>query len=165
MRIKQRVFFRNTIRKIKSRVVDVCYKIISPFSRLLERIITIRDKRVKEKITKEQAAKWFANSIVKYKVRYPKAVFSLVIAEGLNEYQHYSDIWCISDVTFLPLLKKDKHIKAFYKFNEDIDFQEMVVDVLKSKRGVIVTEIKEDFSSTLRPSRNYHKAYFINLEE
>lgn len=146
---------------MKKELANNWYNLVRPLGEYLSKKDKAKYQKIKDSITEEQAIKWFAESIVTYIIRYPKDSFDLIIADRIHSDDHWG-YYCLTHSSFARLLKKRKHKIAFYKFNKTIEFQEKVVEMVRSQKGLVVKESNE--YGHRRPE-NYQKTYFIKIEK
>lgn len=150
------------IQEKKKELIRKWYKAMKPLANYLSKRDDEKYLKMKQRITKDQAIKWTGNAIINDVIHYPKEPFRLMIAERKDD-EYHSDSYCMGTYQFRHLLKKDKHRTAFNKFYNGIEFQEEVVRYIKSKSGITVTEIAEEFLHT-KPE-DYKKTYIIKVEQ
>ena len=144
---------------LKSKLADFWYWLMKPiayfFTSEKERK---RYEKKQSKITEEQATKWIAEDIVRYLIKHKRSSIDILICDYANDDHFWDD--CDLNGVAPYYLKRDKTKMAFYKFKKTIEFQEKVVNELKSFKGVKVIEKVENISSW-KQIENYKKTVII----
>lgn len=157
MNAKFKLFIYNK----KKELINTWYEFVKPLGDYLSKKEKMNYQKVSDRITEEQAIKWFAGSIMHYLIRNSNEFLPLVIASWIDE-EYLPGYQCMADHTFTSLLRKKKYRMAYYKFNKDFAFQEKVVDRIRKQKGIVIQEVVENFS--YGEPRDYKKTYFIKLD-
>lgn len=124
-----------------------------------------RYEKKKAKITQEMAIRWIAEDIaryiVKHKARYKNGgTMRLIIAESMC-HDDISGCECINRFRGNVLVRK-KTKMAYWKFTIDHEFQEAVVDMIRTYKGFVVEEKPQKF--TWEYVLNYKTTYKVTYE-
>lgn len=144
---------------IISTLADIWYWLMTPLALYYSKErINKRYEKKRSKITEEQAIKWIAEDIARYLIQNKKSSIDILICEYANDDHFCSECDLTGAAPYFIKRKKTK--MAFYKFNRTLEFQEKIINKLKSMKTIKVTQKVEDFSSWKRID-NYKKAITV----
>lgn len=144
--------------RLKNSLSEFWYWLMKPVAYLLTISSDKRYNKRKARITKQQAIKWIAEDIARYVIRHNREVEILIC-----KYANVDDFWygCTLASYNVPYIKRNKTKMAYYKFNRDIEFQEEIINYLKSMKGIVVNENVEEFPKW-KNIDNYKKTCVIS---
>lgn len=127
--------------------------------------VNARYEKKKAKITRDMAIRWIAEDIAKYivksKARYKSGgKMRLIVADSMS----HDDISGCENINRFRgnVLVRSKTKMGYYKFKGDIEFQEAVIDVIRTYKGFVVEEKPQTFTWEYVP--NYKTTYKVTYE-
>lgn len=127
--------------------------------------VDARYKKKKAKITRDMAIRWTAEDIAKYivkdKARYKSGgSMRLIVADSMS----HDDISGCENINRFRgnVLVRKKTKMASYKSKIDIEFQEAVIELLRTYKGFVIEEKPQKFTWEYCP--NYKTTYKVTYE-
>lgn len=152
--------------KVKQAFVNILRWVLKPvaFFFTKEKNQARYDKK-KAKITRDMAIRLIAEDIAKYivkdKARYKSGgSMRLIIADSMS----HDDISGCENINHFRerVLTRNKTKMAYYKFKKDIEFQEAVIELLRTYKGFVIEEKPQKFTWEYVP--NYKTTYKVKYE-
>jgi hypothetical protein len=146
--------------ELKRKSADVWYFLMKPIAYFFTtEKINARYNKKREKITEDQAIRWIAEDIVRYLIKYKFNIDILIC-----DYASQDDFWtdCTLRYGYPYYIKRKKTQMAFHKFKMDIEFQEKIIEQVKTFTMIEVIEKIENY--TWQRINNYKKTVIIKLK-
>lgn len=139
-------------------LIDFWYFLMKPIAYFFTtEKINKRYAKKKAKITEAQAVQWMAEDIVQYMIKH-KSKETFFICDYASK-DDFGNGYTLSSAYYL--FKRAKTKMAFYKFKIDADFQEKVIEYIRSLNLVNIKEEIETFS--WQHIKNYKKTVHLLL--
>ncbi|MET3505462.1 hypothetical protein [Halalkalibacter oceani] len=137
------------------------YELMKPLANYLTERDNKKYQRIKNSITKDEAVAYLAKGIQRELIRFPKDSIYILICDWFND-DHLSGYYKIGCYN-TQYLKKGRERIALNKFRWDIEMQELVIEKLRTVKGIKITEEIQNFR--WEGIENYKKTYIVSIEK